>query len=206
MEGKGVQLPPPRARTVDAETAALTAAFPRLAEAVPPDDAGRDVVLELATWAPDKRAYLAECVAALDGMHGFLLKPHELRQAITDWLANGERPNLRRFRGYLKGVKPLRGKTSDGDSPNARRAPADTGGDAALVLTQIKALAESFDTPGSGRKQIIRRAKVAALGPDVLRAYEAVGGSERILTAKPEHWGLLTRDFAAALSAAGAAA
>jgi hypothetical protein len=86
----------------------LLEAFPRLADALPPRD-GHDVLLEFAVRVVDKRAYLAEAVAALDGMHGVVLTPDELRVAITDWLTNNEQPNLRRFRGYLRGVKPLPG-------------------------------------------------------------------------------------------------
>lgn len=90
--------------------------------------------------------------------------------------------------------------------PKISGAPRGTPGDAALLLARIRDLAETAETQGAGRRQFIRRARVAELGPPVLRAYEAIGGADRILATKPEHFGILTRDFAAALSAAGTAA
>lgn len=102
----------------------LLAAFPVLADALPPE-AGHDPLLELARAMPDTRAYLGACLGALEGMHGYVLSPAELRTAITDWLANREHPNLRRFRGYLKGAR-ARADDSLGASrrvPTRRPAP-----------------------------------------------------------------------------------
>ena len=103
---------PPRAPlvgTADSRTITrrqLAAVYPRLLSMLPerPD---RDVIVELAMTVPDWRAYLAECDAALDGQHGAALSGDEIATAITDWLANGEEPNRRKFRNYLLGARRL---------------------------------------------------------------------------------------------------
>jgi hypothetical protein len=106
--------------TTDAERAVLLEAFPKLADALPPRD-GHDVLLAFALWAPDKRAYLAEAAASLDGMRGYVLTPDQLRTAITDWLANNPKPNMAYFRGYLK-------KAREADGVLGARSPPRRGG------------------------------------------------------------------------------
>lgn len=72
-------------------------------------------------------------------------------------------------------------------------------GRATMLLAQIRELVQEHQQPGQAMRRFIPKAKVAALGDDVLRAYEAVGGSERVLGASGEQMGFLLRDFAAAL-------
>lgn len=170
-------------------------------------DADRNALTALMVRVPNPESWLASMRASLDGMAGHVhVTPLELGQALRDFMANGAEPNGRLFRRYLTSAK----QENDRPSSAGRTLRVDGGGEAgnaAHLLAQIRGFVESYETPGSGRKQIIRRAKVSALGDDVLRAYEAIGGAERILATKPEHLGILTRDFAAALaSAAGAAA
>lgn len=68
------------------------------------------------------------------------------------------------------------------------------------LVNTIKRLAV---TPPQGDRYI-PRAKVEELGPDVLRAYEAVGGAARFLIAKASEFPFLVRAFAEALQSARA--
>lgn len=79
----------------------------RLVEAV-----GRDLAERFYRGISERKgtdaanAFLATATASLDGMHGPALSPSQLAIAITDYLANGEQPNLKRFRGYLRAAIP----------------------------------------------------------------------------------------------------
>jgi len=64
-----------------------------------------------------------------------------------------------------------------------------------LVFAKILELVEERIVPGQPSGRFIRREKVAALGPDVLRAYDAIGGAEVMLNGPKEKRGLLMRDF-----------
>jgi hypothetical protein len=75
-------------------------------------------------------------------------------------------------------------------------------GRAALVLGEIRELIQSHQQPGQGITRFIRRDDVERLGTDVLAAYDAIGGSERVIGATGEKMSFLIRDFADALRAA----
>ncbi len=84
----------------------------------------------------------------------------------------------------------------------SRSATTNGNGKAALTLKSIRDLTETATTPGQGTRTFIRRDRVAELGPEVLRAYEAVGGADRVLNATGKDLSFLTREFADALDAA----
>lgn len=69
------------------------------------------------------------------------------------------------------------------------------------LVQQIIALRATH--PG-GASSYIPRSAVTALGPDVLRAYVAIGGQQRFLAATGKDIAFLNNDFAKALSAARA--
>lgn len=75
-------------------------------------------------------------------------------------------------------------------------------GRAALVLQQIIDLTQEHRQPGQPITRYIRRAQVQDLGPDVLAAYDAIGGAERVLNTDGTDRSFLIRDFAQALGAA----
>lgn len=79
---------------------------------------------------------------------------------------------------------------------------ANSNGRAAIILAQIRALAEESQNPAQPATRFIRREKVLAMGENVLLAYEAIGGAERVLSATGKDHSFLARDFAAALEAA----
>ena len=81
-----------------------------------------------------------------------------------------------------------------------------TAGRASLVFGQIRGFMQESQPPGQALKRFIPRAKVEALGADVVKAFEAVGGSDAIVNAQPDKIGFLIRDFTKALEAAHAAA
>lgn len=80
------------------------------------------------------------------------------------------------------------------------------GGRATLMLAEIRKLIRTSQQPGQGLRQFILKADVQALGADVFRAYEGVGGAERVIGATGEQMGFLLRDFTQALEAARDAA
>ena len=92
--------------------------------------------------------------------------------------------------------------TSRQPSSNGRAAQSGAGGEAALLLGKIRALRRENQQPGQAATQFIPKAKVRELGAEVLQAYEAIGGAERILTTTGEKWSFLIRDFSQALEAA----
>jgi hypothetical protein len=59
---------------------------------------------DLLAVVPNRKAWEAEMDAALQGMHGPLLTPAQLEQAIRDYLGNGaaDAPNMAHFRAYLR--------------------------------------------------------------------------------------------------------
>lgn len=70
-----------------------------------------------------------------------------------------------------------------------------------MLLAEIRELAENLAPPGQTQVIAIRKERVAALGMHILAAYNAVGGSTRILNATGEKVSFLAKDFADALSA-----
>lgn len=119
-ESRSPDLPSPRRETP--EMRQLLDVFPKVADALLPIE-GHDVLLDFMRWAPekDKLAYLGECSAALEGMHGVMLNSAELRTAIADWLTKGASPDLRHFRGFLRNAKAR-------PSPEGSRSPPRSGG------------------------------------------------------------------------------
>ncbi len=117
-------------------------------------------------------------------------------RAVIDYAANGERWNAAHFRTYLKRA------AKDADQPRAHANGRQSQGRAALVLGEIRDLIQSHQQPGQGITRFIRRDDVERLGTDVLAAYDAIGGSERVIGATGEKMSFLIRDFADALKAA----
>lgn len=79
--------------------------------------------------------------------------------------------------------------------------PQRNSGEAALILAEIRELAEVVGAAGQSQVTVIRKERVAALGMPILAAYNAVGGSQRILGATGEKVSFLAKDFADALTA-----
>lgn len=83
----------------------------RLSERLLTDD-DRSALSRICTTVDDGgRAWLAEAAAALDGMHGPLLTPKALGEALREYVGNGalKNPNFKHFRAYLKrAAVPLR--------------------------------------------------------------------------------------------------
>lgn len=152
----------------------------------------------------------AEMLASLDGMAGHTtLTPSQLGKALREYVGNGASasPNLRQFRRYLEQAaiadEPPKARTNGGQFP-ARNGAKNGGiaGRAALVFGKIRELTQESQQPGQALRRFIPKAKVAALGADVLAAYEAVGGSDRIVNATGEQMGFILRDFTQALEEA----
>ncbi len=105
-----------------------------------------------------------------------------------------------RVRKHRERHAPDRGESAPAD----RQMEAVTTGAAALIVQQIRDLAEDRSVPGQSGGKVIRKEKVQALGSDIFTAYEAIGGCERLLTATGQARTWINREFAEALNAARA--
>lgn len=172
-------------------------------------DHDRTALDSLIAIVPNPLTWTAEIAASLDGMAGHAhVTPEQAGQAIRDFLGNGaaKEPNLRRFRRYLEQAAGVRAPVlpnANGTTSNGRRPPdvPATRGKAALLLEKIRALTETHQQPGQTVTRFIRRSAVGELGDDVLRAYDAIGGADRVLAASGDKLSYLVRDFADALAA-----
>ncbi len=87
---------------------------------------------------------------------------------------------------------------AEADTKGGKRPPS-VKGKAAHILRRIRALAE--ERGGSVGGKMIRRDHVGGMGPQILAAYDAVGGAERVLGAVGREVSFLTTEFAAAMEA-----
>lgn len=76
------------------------------------------------------------------------------------------------------------------------------GASAAVTLDRIRSLIREHQQPGQPTRRYIALADVEAMGGDVLRAYRAIGGADRVLTTPAEKWSWLAKEFAEHLEAA----
>lgn len=172
--------------------------------------AHRATLDRIAATVPSPETWALEMRARLDGMHGPRLTAQQLGDAITDYVGNGnlKTPNFKHFRGYLNNATRPNEPVANGLAKNGnhRTKPNTIAGRAALVFGKIRELTRESQQPGQAKIRFIPKAKVAELGSDVLAAYEAIGGSERVVNATGEQLGFLLRDFTQALEEASHAA
>lgn len=91
------------------------------------------------------------------------------------------------------------------EAPRANGASNGSGtgqGSAAILLQNIRELVEETVVPGQPIRRFIRKARVAELGADVVKAYEAIGGYDAVLNTPTDKNSFLIRDFSQALEAA----
>lgn len=181
-------------------------------------DPARTALERILARANDAESCAMALTSMLDGQDPAVRdRPSQpvFEHALFDYAANGERWNAAYFRAHLtrasQATQGTNGERSEAavhpkNTANGRRDPVGTNGGvngrAALVLNEIRELVESHQQPGQAMTRFIRRADVERLGADVLAAYDAIGGAERVIGATGEQVSFLTRDFAAALAAA----
>lgn len=98
------------------------------------------------------------------------------------------------------------GSRRSASSRDASKAASTENGQAALLFGKIRGLIRESQQPGQAVRRFIPRAEVESLGPDVVAAYDAIGGADRILNATGDQIGFVLRDFVTALGAAHVAA
>lgn len=172
-------------------------------------DADRIALTTLLKLVERKAAWVAELSVMLDGgMSGHpSATPAQLGEALRDYVANGrgtDAPNLRHFRAYVERIVRTAESRAVAPIRSAAGRVSHEGG-AALVFGKIRSLVRESQQPGQALKRYIPRADVEKLGADVLQAYDAIGGADRIITANGEQLGFVLRDFVAAMGAAHAA-
>jgi uncharacterized protein YdaU (DUF1376 family) len=150
-------------------------------------DADRTALTAIVVRARSRLACVAALASMLGGNDPATPRPSatQFGQALRDYASNGAEWNAAHFRGYLKRSLPrpatLRVERADGGTP---------------PFVKILEMVEERIVPGQPSGRFIRRENVAALGPDVLRAYDAVGGAEKFLNTPKAERTWLMRDFA----------
>lgn len=122
-------------RDVDADALAAAATTGESAIAARlTTDAGRNALTAIVAKAPNKIAWVQEMDASLTGLHGTLLTPAQLDEALREYVANGafERGNFRTFRNYLRVAKTPMAEASSG-------AGRDRSGDSASFIRRPRA-------------------------------------------------------------------
>lgn len=165
-----------------------------------PSDAARNALAAILFKAKGRLAWAAELTAMLDQMGGHVpATPDQLAEALSEYAANGIEgtPNLAHFKAFVERVvtRPTR-------KPAAPPSAKQEAGRAALVFGKIKGLIRETQQPGQAIRRFIPRKEIEALGADVVSAYDAIGGAERVLGASGDQLGFVVRDFTNALEAA----
>ena len=177
-------------RELQSVTAAVGLAEGQLAAKLA-TDADRIALAAIVARATTRSACIASLEAMLSGNDPAAAQPSlpHFGAALRDYAGNTNGWNAAHFRGYLRraSISPT------GSTPAlVRDTPAGRG---AAMFARILELAEERVVPGQAPGRFIRRDSVAALGADVLRAYEAVGGAEKFLTTPKDKRSFLMRDF-----------
>ncbi len=151
----------------------------------------------IAMRSSSRAACLASLGSMLSGNDPATPQPTvaQFGQALCDFAGGAHGWNAAHFRGYLKRAVPRTASLT-----------ATPTGNAALMLQTIRELAQESQQPGQAARKFIPKAKVEALGADVFKAYQAIGGADRILNSLPGEISFVIRDFTQALDAARAAA
>lgn len=102
------------------------------------------------------------------------------------------------FRAFVASAVRERHATTHASAPKS--VPG--AGRAVMILSQIRGMVKTSQQPGQRAISYIPKADVQALGVDVFRAYEGIGGAERIISTNGENMSFLLRDFTAALEGA----
>lgn len=161
-----------------------------------PTDADRLALAAIVARATSRAACLASLDAMLTGNDPAVRQPTlpQFGAALRDYAGNTGQWNAAHFRGYLKrAALPV--------DPEPKLVQGAARG--SLMFAKILELAEERVVPGQAPGRFIKRDRVALLGADVLRAYEAVGGSEKFLTTPKDKRSFLMRDFAKLLDGVG---
>jgi hypothetical protein len=138
------------------------------------------------------KGWVDEMLAAIGP--GSQYSPADLVRVCKDDAAL-DRPigSPRGLRSFLSNARIERLKPStDPEKPHQ----GGSGAAAGRVVQQIRALIAKSPTG----HRFIPRKKVEELGPDVLRAYDDIGGADRFLNINPEYIGVFVREFSQHLS------
>lgn len=152
--------------------------------------AGRNALTAILTVAGSKAGVVAEIEALLCGARGkqHLCTPEQLDVALSDYVTNGMssgRWNAQHFRACVRRAM----------QPAPEQSNAQSNGDAGTYVAKIRALIRL----NPGRGNYLPKTEVAALGDNVLRAYESVGGADRFLNIAAKDLPFLIRDFGNAM-------
>lgn len=169
-----------------------------------PTDQHRMALTALCAAVPTSAAWVAECEARLSGMHPPVLTPDQLGDRLVEYVAgkardgrtNLEVGNFRHFKGFLGNAPEDRPTV-----PGERSSSASSSARGAMLFADICALATTTQAPGQAANQFIPRAAVEAMGADVLRAYDTIGGASVMLAVSPEKRSYLIHTFTKVLEA-----
>jgi hypothetical protein len=131
--------------------------------------------------------------AKMDGMHPPVVSAAVVGSAIRQLVANGERPNWKRFEGYL------RAESAPIYTPSK---PADAKSDGLLIVGELRTKRVHHPAPQGSGVYVIDRAELTKLSDPVRRAVDAIGGLHKIANHSDENFPILASQFAAMYTAA----
>lgn len=134
--------------------------------------------------------------AKLDGMHPPKVSPELLGRAIRQLNGNNEKPNWKRFEGYLRETPPV--------LAIPRSAPTDAKAEGLLIVGELRSKRVHHRAPESGAAgvYVIARSEIEGKPEPVRRAVDAIGGLGKIANISDDKFSILAAQFAAMYVAA----
>lgn len=158
-----------------------------------PDYEGRRIEEVLGGWLILNYAKYRDLTDAETRREQWRTSQRKRRQQLSTSV-NGDHPESAHTEAEADADTKQRGKQKRHPIEDAKTA----NGEASLLLANIRALA--VDRGGQSGGKVVRRDAVVAMGEDILAAYDAIGGSERILAASGKEVGFVMREFRDALA------
>lgn len=174
-------------------------------------DADRNALTAVIAKASNRLACIQALRSMLTGNDPALPQPtpSAFGQALRDMSVNNAQPTARKIRNYvLDAVRSQRelsrppAEAMRSHSAGSHRPTSNGNGRGALMFGEIQKLIRELRQPGQAANRFIPRKEIEALGPDVVAAYDAIGGADRVLAATGKDVGFVLRDFVDALEAA----
>lgn len=140
-------------------------------------------------------SWLRSLEAKLTGMHPPQASPEVIAQALRQLIANGEKPNWKRFEGYLRSESAPPVQLVRGKQPESK-------GEGLLLIGELRSKRVHHPAPQGSGVYVIPRPEYEALPQSQRRAVDAIGGLHKIANASDEQFPILASQFAAMYAAA----
>ena len=140
-------------------------------------------------------SWIRSIEAKLDGMHPPQASPELIGKAIRELNGNNEKPNWRRFEGYLREPAPVLA---------IARAPHDATAEGLLIVGELRSKRVHHRAPESGAAgvYVIPRSEIEGKSEAVRRVVDAIGGLGKIANLPDDKFSILAAQFASMYVAA----